>query len=126
MPEFEKRKLKPPPLEQVSDRIDEVLLQQHVNVLLGDYLRSLKDAGSVQILDPQYNSSGQLACNQHKQQRWRCTRRRASWRGAVSNAGQSATAFRAAAAIGWRRFGRVVLYCFLGAGGAAGRLRSGM
>jgi hypothetical protein len=35
-----------------------VLLQQHVNVLLGDYLRSLKDAGNVQILDPQYNSLG--------------------------------------------------------------------
>jgi hypothetical protein len=34
------------------------LLQQHVNVLLNDYLRSLKDAGNVQILDPQYNSLG--------------------------------------------------------------------
>ncbi len=58
VPEFEKRKLKPPPLAQVYDRIDEVLLQQHVNVLLSDYLRSLKDAGSVQILDPQYNTLG--------------------------------------------------------------------
>ena len=58
VPVFEARKLTPPPLAQVSDRIDEVLLQQHVNVLLGDYLRSLKDAGSVQILDPQYNSLG--------------------------------------------------------------------
>jgi peptidyl-prolyl cis-trans isomerase SurA len=57
-PEFEKRKLKPPPLAQVYERIDEVLLQQHVNVLLSDYLRSLKDAGSVQILDPQYNTLG--------------------------------------------------------------------
>jgi peptidyl-prolyl cis-trans isomerase SurA len=58
LPAFDARKLKPPPLERVSDRIDEVLLQQHVNVLLNDYLRSLKDAGSVQILDPQYNSLG--------------------------------------------------------------------
>jgi hypothetical protein len=58
VPAFEARKLKPPPLAQVSNRIDEVLLQQHVNVLLNDYLRSLKDAGSVQILDPQYNSLG--------------------------------------------------------------------
>jgi hypothetical protein len=58
VPEFEARKLKPPPLNQVSDRIEEVLLQQHVNVLLNDYLRSLKDAGNVQILDPQYNSLG--------------------------------------------------------------------
>ncbi len=58
VPEFEARKLKPPPLAQVSDRIEEVLLEQHVNVLLEDYLRSLKDAGSVLILDPQYNSLG--------------------------------------------------------------------
>jgi peptidyl-prolyl cis-trans isomerase SurA len=58
LPEFEARKLTPPPLALVSDRIDEVLLQQHVNVLLNDYLRSLKDAGSVLILDPQYNSLG--------------------------------------------------------------------
>jgi hypothetical protein len=58
LPEFQARKLTPPPLAQVSDRIDDVLLQQHVNVLLTDYLRSLKDAGSVQILDPQYNNLG--------------------------------------------------------------------
>jgi hypothetical protein len=58
VPEFEARKLKPPPLAEVSDRVEEVLLQQHVNVLLEDYLRSLKDAGSVLILDPQYNTLG--------------------------------------------------------------------
>jgi peptidyl-prolyl cis-trans isomerase SurA len=58
VPAFQARKLAPPPLAQVSGRIDDVLLQQHVNVLLNDYLRSLKDAGSVQILDPQYNSLG--------------------------------------------------------------------
>jgi peptidyl-prolyl cis-trans isomerase SurA len=58
VPEFEARKLKPPLLTQVSDRIEEVLLEQHVNALLEDYLRSLKDAGSVLILDPQYNSLG--------------------------------------------------------------------
>jgi peptidyl-prolyl cis-trans isomerase SurA len=58
VPEFAARKLKPPPLAQVSDRIEEVLLEQHVNVLLEDYLRSLKDAGSVLILDRQYNSLG--------------------------------------------------------------------
>jgi hypothetical protein len=63
VPEFQTRKLTPPPLAQVSDRIDEVLLQQHVNVLLNDYLRSLKDAGSVQILDPQYNSLGSAAAS---------------------------------------------------------------
>lgn len=56
LPIFESRKMAPPPLAEVSNRIEEVLLQQHVNDLLGDYLRSLKDAGSVIILDPQYNS----------------------------------------------------------------------
>jgi peptidyl-prolyl cis-trans isomerase SurA len=58
VPAFQARKLAPPPLAQLSSRIDDVLLQQHVNALLNDYLRSLKDAGSVQILDPQYNSLG--------------------------------------------------------------------
>ena len=58
VPEFVSRKLPPPPLAKVSDRIDEVLLQQHVNVLLNDYLRSLKDAGNVLILDPRYNELG--------------------------------------------------------------------
>ncbi len=61
VPEFQSRKLTPPPLAKVSDRIDEVLLQQHVNVLLSDYLRSLKDAGSVQILDQKYKNLGDTA-----------------------------------------------------------------
>ena len=61
VPEFQQRKLPPPPLAKVSDRIDEVLLQQHVNVLLNDYLRSLKDAGNVQIIDPKYNDLGKTA-----------------------------------------------------------------
>jgi peptidyl-prolyl cis-trans isomerase SurA len=58
VPQFEARKGQPPPLAAVAPRIDEVLLQQHVNVLLNDYLRSLKDAGNVQILDPAYNELG--------------------------------------------------------------------
>ncbi len=61
VPQFEARKLPPPPLAKVSQRIDEVLLQQHVNVLLNDYLRTLKDAGNVQILDPAYNELGKSA-----------------------------------------------------------------
>jgi peptidyl-prolyl cis-trans isomerase SurA len=58
VPQVEARKVKAPPLAAVAPRIDEVLLQQHVNVLLNDYLRSLKDAGNVQILDPAYNELG--------------------------------------------------------------------
>ena len=61
VPEFQTRRITPPPLANVSTRIDEILLQQHVNVLLGDYLRSLKDAGNVQILDPAYNQLGKTA-----------------------------------------------------------------
>jgi peptidyl-prolyl cis-trans isomerase SurA len=41
-----------PPLEQVSTRIQEVLLQQQVNSLLNDWLKSLQQQGQVEILDP--------------------------------------------------------------------------
>ncbi len=41
-----------PPLKAVSDRIQEVLLQQHVNGLLEDWVKSLRDQGQVEILDP--------------------------------------------------------------------------
>jgi peptidyl-prolyl cis-trans isomerase SurA len=41
-----------PPLEKVSARIQEVLLQQQVNALLNDWLKSLQEQGQVEILDP--------------------------------------------------------------------------
>jgi len=53
-PEFRKRKMPPPSLATVAARIDEILLQQHVNGLLEEWLNSLKDQGSVAILDPAY------------------------------------------------------------------------
>ena len=43
-----------PPLKSVSARIQEVLLQQQVNVLLQDWLKSLRDEGTVRIIDPAY------------------------------------------------------------------------
>jgi peptidyl-prolyl cis-trans isomerase SurA len=58
VPAFERRKTTPPPLAMVSKRIDEVLLQQRVTALLNDWLRSLRDTGSVAILDPAYASVG--------------------------------------------------------------------
>jgi hypothetical protein len=64
VPQFEARKAKAPSLAVVAPRIDEVLLQQHVNGLLNDYLRSLKDAGNVQILDPAYNELGNPSATQ--------------------------------------------------------------
>jgi peptidyl-prolyl cis-trans isomerase SurA len=41
-----------PPLDRISPRIQEILLQQQVNALLNDWLKSLQDQGQVEILDP--------------------------------------------------------------------------
>jgi len=54
---FDKMKEKPPTMESVSDRIREILLQQQVNSLLRDWLHSLREQGSVQILDSTYGQS---------------------------------------------------------------------
>jgi hypothetical protein len=57
VPTFEKQKQKPPTLDSVAPRIQEILLQQQVNAMLRDWLQSLRDQGSVQILDPVYGQS---------------------------------------------------------------------
>lgn len=57
VPDFEKQKQKPPSIETLESKIQEVLLQQHVNGLLQDWLKSLRSEGSVQILDPAYGQS---------------------------------------------------------------------
>jgi peptidyl-prolyl cis-trans isomerase SurA len=57
VPSFEKQKQKPPPVDTIASKIQEVLLQQHVNGLLQDWLKSLRTEGSVQILDPAYGQS---------------------------------------------------------------------
>jgi len=54
VPQFRKRNVAAPSLATVSQRIDEVLLQQRVNGLLSEWLDSLKDQGTVAILDPEY------------------------------------------------------------------------
>jgi hypothetical protein len=41
-----------PALDKISPRIEEILLQQKVNALLNDWLKSLQDQGQVEILDP--------------------------------------------------------------------------
>lgn len=41
-----------PPLAKISDRVQEILLQQQVNALLTDWLKSLQDQGQVEVLDP--------------------------------------------------------------------------
>jgi len=50
--------VKPPPLANVSTRIEEILLQQRVSSLLLEWLQSLKSEGSVSILDPAYGKVG--------------------------------------------------------------------
>jgi hypothetical protein len=49
---------KPPTLASVSDRIQEILLQQRVSSLLLEWLQSLKSEGSVSILDAAYGQVG--------------------------------------------------------------------
>jgi hypothetical protein len=61
VPAFERQHEKAPPLKAVSPRIQEVLLQQQVNGLLQDWLKSLRSEGGVQILDPAYASATEAA-----------------------------------------------------------------
>jgi peptidyl-prolyl cis-trans isomerase SurA len=57
VPGYEKANQKVPSMETLNARIQEVLLQQRVNGLLRDWLKTLRDEGSVQILDPKYGQS---------------------------------------------------------------------
>jgi len=41
-----------PPLEKVSQRIEEILLQQRVNALFDDWLSNLRKQGEIEVLDP--------------------------------------------------------------------------
>ena len=56
--EVARRKLPPPPLAEVSSRIQEILLQQRVNTFLDEWLQSLKQEGSVSILDDDSSVTG--------------------------------------------------------------------
>jgi len=42
----------PPPLRQVSARIEEILLQLRVNVLFDNWLSNLRKQGQIEVLDP--------------------------------------------------------------------------
>lgn len=42
----------PPPLDKVSHRIQEILLEQQVNAMFDEWLRNLRKQGDVEILDP--------------------------------------------------------------------------
>jgi peptidyl-prolyl cis-trans isomerase SurA len=53
LPEYSKQKVTPPPLDTISKRIEEVLLQQQVSNLLRDWLKSLRAQGSVRVMTPE-------------------------------------------------------------------------
>jgi hypothetical protein len=52
LPEYAKRNVTPPKLDTISNRIEEVLLQQQVGALLEDWLKSLRAQGSVRMITP--------------------------------------------------------------------------
>ena len=52
LPEYAKQKATPPPLSSISARIEEVLLERQVTSLLDDWLKTLRDQGSVRTLQP--------------------------------------------------------------------------
>jgi|WetSurMetagenome_2_1015567.scaffolds.fasta_scaffold60714_2 peptidyl-prolyl cis-trans isomerase SurA len=41
-----------PPLDKVSQRIEEILLEQQVNALFDDWLKNLRKQGDIEVLDP--------------------------------------------------------------------------
>jgi peptidyl-prolyl cis-trans isomerase SurA len=52
LPEYAKRGVTPPKMESISNRIEEVLLQQQVSALLEDWLKSLRAQGNVRMMTP--------------------------------------------------------------------------
>lgn len=52
LPEYARHHATPPALDVLSDRIQEVLLEQRVSSLLGDWLKSLRAQGNVVVLHP--------------------------------------------------------------------------
>ncbi len=52
LPYYTRQKATPPKLETISDRIQEILLQQQVGALLDEWLKSLKAQGTVRMIQP--------------------------------------------------------------------------
>jgi hypothetical protein len=50
LPQYAEKHAAPPPLETISNRIQEILLQQRVTSLLEDWLKSLRAQGTVRII----------------------------------------------------------------------------
>ena len=58
-PGYEKQGAEPPPEASVSDRIQEILLQQQVNNLLDEWLKALRAQGSVRVLGAESPEPGE-------------------------------------------------------------------
>ena len=52
LPQYAKQNATAPKLETISNRIQEILLQQRVSSLLGDWLKSLRAQGTVRAIQP--------------------------------------------------------------------------
>jgi hypothetical protein len=52
-----------PPLQEVSPRIEEILLEQQVNVLFEQWLENLRKQGDVEIVDPALKTEQTAAAN---------------------------------------------------------------
>jgi hypothetical protein len=57
IPALRENQVPVPPLKQVASRIEQLLLEQHVNFMISQWLQSLRAEGSVQILVPAYGKS---------------------------------------------------------------------
>ena len=52
IPAYKAEKVTPPAESTITDRIQEILLQQQVNKLLDDWLTSLRAQGNVRMVKP--------------------------------------------------------------------------
>ena len=52
LPVYAREKVKPPALDSIQQRIEEVLLQQKVSSLLDEWLKALRAQGTVRVLKP--------------------------------------------------------------------------
>ena len=50
LPEYAKQNAAAPPLDTIHDRVQELLLQQQVSVMMDDWLKTLRDTGRVRIM----------------------------------------------------------------------------
>ena len=60
LPQFAQHGITAPPFAKIASRIHEILLQQKISSMLGDWLQSLRSEGEVHIVDAAYAGVGGL------------------------------------------------------------------